>query len=49
MAGKPGRDPRTHVISIFYKIDVDPEAEVTAGDDADTAQFYDIAEIYNKR
>ncbi len=37
VAGAPGRDPRTHIISIFYKVQVDAEAEVRAGDDAATA------------
>jgi 8-oxo-dGTP diphosphatase len=35
--GAPGRDPRTHIISIFYKIDVDHNAEPKAGDDAASA------------
>ena len=37
VAGKPGRDPRKHVISIFYKIEVDPTAQPEAGDDAAAA------------
>eukprot|EP00347_Sterkiella_histriomuscorum_P002811 403366713 len=49
VAGKPGRDPRKHIVSIFYKVDVDPTAQVKAGDDAAHAQFYDIAEIWGKR
>lgn len=37
VAGKPGRDPRKHVISIFYTVEVEPTAEVKAGDDAASA------------
>ena len=36
--GEPGRDPRKHCIGLFYIVDVDPEYEPIAGDDAmDTA------------
>ena len=32
--GKPGRDPRYHMISIVYLVDVDPEAVPQPKDDA---------------
>ena len=32
--GEPTRDPRKHVIALFYLVDVDPESIPTAGDDA---------------
>lgn len=47
--GKPNRDPRKHVISIFYKVEVEATAQPEAGDDAATAQFYDLAEILRKK
>lgn len=49
VAGKPGRDPRKHVISIFYKIEVEAGCEIKAGDDAATAQFYDIKDMLKRK
>jgi len=46
VAGRPGRDPRKHVISIFYLVEVGADAEVKAGDDAATAQWYSLRDIY---
>ena len=40
--GKPDRDPRYHVVTIAYWVDVDPAAEPKGGDDAATAEFYDV-------
>ena len=42
VAGKPDRDPRQHVVSVCYHVDVDPAHEVKAGDDAATAHWYDL-------
>ena len=42
VAGKPDRDPRKHVISIVYSVEVDPTAQVQAADDAATAKWYDL-------
>lgn len=49
VAGNPGRDPRKHIISIFYKVDVDASVEPKAGDDAATAQWYDLKDIWIRR
>ena len=32
--GAPNRDPRKHVIGLFYLVDVDPDSVPRAGDDA---------------
>ena len=45
VAGAPSRDPRKHVVSIVYNVDIDPEAKVNAGDDAATAKWYNIYEV----
>lgn len=45
VAGDPQRDPRGHVVSIVYSVELEPTEEVRAGDDAATAQFYPLAEI----
>lgn len=42
VAGKPDRDPRSHIVSIVYHVEVDPEHKVKAGDDAATAKWYDL-------
>ena len=41
--GKPGRDPRYHVISIVYLVEVDANATPEAQDDAASAAWYPIA------
>ena len=43
--GKPGRDPRYHVISIVYLVEVDPASVPTAQDDALSAEWYDLGEV----
>ena len=43
--GKPDRDPRYHMISIFYFVEVPEDAPITAGDDASTAKFYPIKDL----
>ena len=43
--GEPGRDPRKHCIGLFYIVDVDPEYEPVAGDDAIDAAWVNIDSI----
>ena len=45
IAGKPDRDPRKHVISIVYSVQVPEGCEVKAGDDAATASWYDLKSV----
>ena len=45
--GKPDRDPRYHMISIFYFVEVSGDSPVVAGDDASTAQYYKIKDLIN--
>ena len=45
--GEPNRDPRKHVVSIFYVVEVDENSEPKGGDDAKDAKFYDLKNIYN--
>lgn len=40
--GDPQRDSRKHMVSFVYEVAVPEDAVVTAGDDAVTAQFYEI-------
>ena len=46
--GDPLRDQRKHYISAFYEVEVENINELTAGDDASDAAFFDIADIYDK-
>ena len=43
--GDPKRDPRRHIVSIFYIVNVDENAEPKGGDDAKEAKFYDLKYI----
>ena len=43
--GDPKRDPRRHIVSIFYIVNVDPDAQPKGGDDAKDAKFYDLKDI----
>ena len=43
--GDPKRDPRRHIVSIFYVVNVDENAEPKGGDDAKDAKFYDLKKI----
>ena len=43
--GDPARDPRKHVIALFYLVDVDPESIPVAGDDASHAKWKVLSEI----
>lgn len=47
--GDPLRDPRYHMISMFYLVKVPDTCEVTAGDDAETANWYDLNELASKK
>lgn len=47
MYGKPERDPRKHVISAVYEVEVDDVSTLTAGDDAAEASFIDLKELVN--
>ena len=40
--GDPDRDPRKHIVALFYLVDVDPEAEPRGGDDAAEAAWVPI-------
>ena len=46
--GDPNRDPRRHVVTIVYIINVEPDAKPKGGDDAKDAQFYDLKSIIEK-
>ena len=41
--GDPDRDPRKHIIALFYLVDVDPEAMPRGGDAAADAAWVPIA------
>ena len=43
--GNPDRDPRRHVVTIVYTVNVDPDAEPKGYDDAKEAKFYDLEDI----
>ncbi len=43
--GGPDRDPRKHIVSIFYMIHVDGESEPEAGDDAAEAEWVKMNSI----
>ena len=43
--GNPKRDPRRHVVSIFYLVNVDQDANPKGADDAKDAKFYDLKDI----
>ena len=40
--GDPGRDPRKHIVSIVYEVDVPEDQVPQAGDDAQDARFWPI-------
>ena len=44
--GDPKRDPRKHVVTIAYTVNVSENAEPKGGDDAKDAKFYDLEDIY---
>ena len=43
--GEPNRDPREHIVSIFYLVNVPEGAEPVAADDAATAKFYLLSDL----
>ena len=43
--GDPKRDPRRHVVTIVYIVNVDPDANPKGGDDAKDAKFYNLKDI----
>lgn len=45
----PKRDPRKHIVSLVYLVQVDPDAQPKGGDDATDASFYDLKEILKKK
>ena len=47
--GNPNRDPRRHVVSIIYTVNVDPDAQPIGGDDARDAKFYDLKDIIENK
>ena len=47
--GEPDRDPRRHVVSIIYIVNVEPNSEPKGGDDARDAKFYDLKTIIEKK
>ena len=48
IAGDPKRDPRKHIVTFCYKVDVAETAQAKAGDDAATAHFYPLNEVIKK-
>lgn len=47
--GNPNRDPRRHVVSIIYTVNVESDAEPKGGDDAKEAKFYDLKDIIENK
>ncbi len=43
--GDPQRDPRKHIVSIVYRVDVEPQAIPQAGDDAADAGWFSLPEL----
>ncbi len=43
--GDPMRDPRGHVVTVFYRMEVDTSDEPVAGDDASHAEWVDIKSV----
>jgi len=43
--GDPQRDPRGHVISVVYRVEIAEDAQIIAGDDATEARFYPVREL----
>ena len=45
--GDPARDPRKHIVSVVYEIDVSPAQAPMAGDDAADARFWPINTVFS--
>ena len=45
--GDPARDPRKHIVSVVYEIDVSTDQEPMAGDDAAAARFWPITPVFS--
>lgn len=43
--GKPGRDPRSHTVSVVYTGFADENTEAVAADDADEAKWFSITAL----
>jgi len=43
--GNPTRDPRKHVVSVFYLLTVDDTSSLQAGDDAKHAEWFPFSEL----
>ena len=48
VAGNPERDPRKHIVSIAYHVQVDGDSQVVAADDAKSANWYGVKEVYDE-
>ena len=45
--GDPDRDPRKHIVSVVYEIQVSDDQTPTAGDDAADAKFWPIETVFS--
>lgn len=45
--GDPNRDPRKHIVSIVYEIQVSENQSPAAGDDAADAKFWPIETVFS--
>ena len=45
--GDPDRDPRKHIVSVVYEIQVSGDQTPTAGDDAADAKFWPIDTVFS--
>lgn len=44
--GDPARDPRKHIVTIAYHVEIEPTASIQAGDDAATANWYNLRKVW---
>ena len=47
--GDPNRDPRRHVVTIVYTVNVSEDAEPKGADDAKDAKFYNLKDIIDTK
>lgn len=45
VASDPNRDPRGHTISIIYKLDMEDESTLKAGDDASETEWFQVSKL----